>query len=183
MTRKQAFCSAAGTFLLVALSQQALAQADIRIGFVNLPALIQNAPQIEDLSLQLEAEFAEENAEFEAMREELEEKAEQFNRDAEVMSEADRSSLQREITRMDRDLQRRGTELQEEFDIRRNELLSELQVEIVSFVQQYSAAQGFDIVLTDVIYRSEAVDITAEVFAYIQGLAAGEGEGGDASGE
>lgn len=179
MTIKQACYSTAGLLLLAVVSQGVQAQSDLKIGFVNLPALIQNAPQIADLTNQIQDEFAQANSDFEAMAEEFDEKREVYQRDESVMSEADRTALQRELTRLERDLQRRQSELQEEFNIRQNELLQELQIEVVGQVQDYAAAEGYDIVLTDVIYRSESVDITAEVFGYIRGLAEGSAASSD----
>jgi Skp family chaperone for outer membrane proteins len=84
------------------------------------------------------------------------------------MGEAERSALEREIRDGQRDLQRADTELREDFNIRQNEELNVLQRTLVRQVQEFVRNAGYDLVVTDVVYVSPAIDITDEVIAALK---------------
>ncbi|MDX1562351.1 MAG: OmpH family outer membrane protein, partial [Gammaproteobacteria bacterium] len=125
------------------------------------------APQTVELQQRLRDEFAPREADLLAFQAELQRKAETFNRDAPVMGEAERTALERELQQGQRDLQRRDTELREDLNYRQNELLTELQRNIVQRVQNYADAEGYDLIVTDVVYVSDNIDITEAVLAAI----------------
>jgi outer membrane protein len=167
MTRKRLYALALGAALSLSALTPLQAQTDLRIGFVNVPYLIQNAPQTAALNERLRSEFAPREAELQTMAEGLQEKLDMFERDASVMGESERAALEREIREGDRDLQRRQSELQEDFSIRQEELLGELQNIIARQVQTYADGQGYDLIFANVVYASDAVDITEDVLAAI----------------
>lgn len=153
--------------LLLAFGGAALAQSDLRIGFINLNAIIQNAPQIPEINQRLRDEFAQRDTEYQEMQADYAEKVEQFERDQEVMAQSERESLARELTQMQRDLERNSTVLQEDLQIRQNELLAELQVEILEKVQAYAELNDYDLIVTEAVFASEVVNITAAVYEAI----------------
>jgi len=155
------------TLLLFAASGAVQAQTEYKIGYVNLTAIIQNAPQIAGINQQLRDEFAPRESEFQAMQDDYTEKAETYERDAEVMGLAERQALERDLTQIQRDLERRNTELQEDFQIRQNELVNELQVEIVQKVQAYAELNDYDLILTEAVYVGAVIDISSQVFEAI----------------
>jgi outer membrane protein len=157
--------------LLLAANGAAQAQSTPKIGFVNLNAILQNAPQIPAINQQLRSEFAARDTEFQSLQEDYNERVQTYERDRDVMSASERSTLERELTQMQRDMERRATELQEDLQIRQNELLNELQVEIVQQVQEYAESNGFDLVVTEAVYASTAINITAAVYEAITGQA------------
>jgi len=153
--------------LLLAAAGAAEAQTNLKIGFVNLTAIIQNAPQLPEINQRLRDEFAQRDTQFQSMQSDYQEKAETFQRDQEVMGQAERESLARELTQMQRDLERRGKELQEDLQLRQNELVNELQVTILEKVQAWADLNDYDLIVTDAVYASEAVNITAAVYEAI----------------
>lgn len=150
-------------------AQAVNAQSDLKIGFVNMQALIQNAPQVQTINRQLQDEFADRDSGLQEMQEDLASRLEDYERDRDVLSQAERTNLERELTQLRRDLERRATELQEDVQIRQQELVNALQVEIVQKVQTYADEQGYDLVVTDAIFVSEAVDFTAAAYEAIGG--------------
>ena len=144
------------------------AQAPLRIGVVNVGILLEQAPQTQEAMAALEAEFAPRQRGLVAMQTALQEKQETYQRDASVMGEEERVSLERQIRDEQRDLQRENNELNEDFNLRRNEELGNLQASLLQAVQAYARQTGFDLVVADVLYYSTAVDITAEVLESIQ---------------
>jgi outer membrane protein len=142
--------------------------ASIKIGVVNMSRLIEQSPQAQAVMAELRDEFAPRQRDLVAMQTALQQKQETYNRDASVMGAEERANLEREIRDGQRDLQRADNEVNEDFNIRRSEVLGDLQRTIVIRVQEYARGAGFDLVLYEAIYASEAVDITAAVLTALQ---------------
>jgi len=174
MTRLQNIALSIGALLLLAFGGAVQAQSDAKIGFVNLNAIIQAAPQIQDMSTRLRDEFAVREAEFQLLNAEYIELADTYERDSSVMGEAERVEMERRLTQMTRDLERRSVELQEDLQIRQNELVGQLQAEVVQQVQDYAEEEGYDLLVTEAVYVSPELDISAEVYEAITGLEAPE---------
>jgi len=156
-----------GAVLLLAAASVVQAQTNPKVGFVNLNAILQNAPQLPSLNTLLRDEFAPRDAAFQASQEEYNERVETYERDQDVMSQAERTALERQLTQMQRDLERDAATLQEDLQIRQNELINEMQVEIVEKIQAYAELNDYDIIVTEAVYASEAVNITAQVYEAI----------------
>jgi outer membrane protein len=157
-------CSA-GLLAALALGTAAAQTASVKIGVVNMPVLIEQSPQTQALMAKLSEEFAPRQRDLAAMEQTLKTKQETYQRDASVMGTEERTNLEREIRDGQRDLQRAGEQMTEDFNIRRNEALGELQRTIVSRVQEYARNAGFDLVLYEAVYASDAINITADVLA------------------
>lgn len=169
---------ASALLLVFGMTATAHAQSGLKIGVVNVARLLEQAPQTQRAMKALEAEFAPRQRDLIAMQTELQEKQETFRRDAPVMGESERLNLEREIRDGLRDLQRTDNELGEDYNIRRNEELGTLQRELLGEVQAYARGAGFDLVVSDVLYYSSAVDITADVLASMtSGQAGGQDSG------
>src|SRR5690606_32110429 len=94
---------------------------------------------------------------------------EKFQRDAEVMSQSERSEMERRIRDLGRDLQYRNQTYMEDAQTRRNEELGKLQRELVVAVNDFAQAEGFDLILVDgVMYADKALDVTEQVLAKIK---------------
>ncbi len=151
------------TALLAMPAAPALAQ-DIKIGVVNVNALMEQAPQAKVAMDALQEEFAPRQRSIVAKQQEFEELSEKVQRDVAVMGETERRSSERELRDMQRDLQRMQNEFREDLNLRRNEELGNLQRSLLKEVQEYAEAEGFDLVVGDgVLYASSAVNITEGV--------------------
>ncbi len=138
--------------------------ADLKIGFVNIPAVLEKAPQAEKAKKRLEMEFSPRDKQLLAQQKEIQSKEERMTRDGTVMSESERNNLEKEILNKKRDAKRSQQEFSEDFNARRNEELGKLQSRIVEAIRLIAKDQNFDLLLTDgVIYASEQIDVTAQV--------------------
>jgi len=64
---------------------------------------------------------------------------------------------------------RRQSEIQDDFNARRNEEMSKLQRTLIEEVRGYAKAQNFDLVITDgVIYATPSIDVTGGVLQLLQ---------------
>ncbi|MFA6052834.1 MAG: OmpH family outer membrane protein [Methylobacter sp.] len=138
--------------------------ADLKIGFVNIPAVLEKAPQAEKAKKRLEQEFSPRDKQLVAQQKEIQGIEEKMTRDAAVMGEKERLNLEKDILNKKRDAKRAQQEFSEDFNVRRNEELGKLQRRIVEAIRAIAKDQNFDLLLTDgVIYANEQIDITNQV--------------------
>jgi outer membrane protein len=154
--------------LVCAVALPASAQ-ELKIGVVNIPLLMDRAPQTKAAMDALEEEFAPRQREFAARAKELEELTAKLQRDAAVMGETERRNADKQLRDLQREVSRLQTEFQEDLNLRQNEELGNLQRSILAEVQLYAQTQGFDLVVGDgVLYASTTVNITDEVLRAIE---------------
>ncbi len=138
--------------------------AELKIGFVNIPAVLEKAPQAEKAKKRLELEFSPRDKQLVAQQKEIQLKEEKMNRDGSVMGESERANLEKDIINKKRDAKRSQQEFSEDFNARRNEELGKLQRRIVEAIRSIAKDQKYDLLLTDgVIYASEQIDVTNQV--------------------
>lgn len=149
---------------LLMLSQVAL--AEIKIGVVNIPLLMANAPQAADAKKRLEKEFSPKDKQLVAQQKGIKKLEERLTRDGLTMTETKKRDLEREIIAKRRDIQRAQQEFKEDFSIRRNEELGKMQNRIIEAVKALAEEGDYDILLTEgVIHASKKVDVTDQVQA------------------
>ena len=153
--------------LLIALTANAQTEG-LRVGVVNVTRLLEQAPQVQAAMAGLQAEFAPRQQEFEALQLSYQENQEIYQRDGAVMGETERLDLERELRDGERVIQREQNELIEDFNIRRNEELGAIQGFLLQEVQAYAQTEGYDLIVADVLYFSEGIDITDDVLQRLQ---------------
>ena len=159
---------ALATALLFAVAVPAGAQ-DLKIGVVNIPALLQNSPQTKAAMEALEEEFAPRQREILAKQKEYEELATKFQKDAAVMGETERRNMETELRNLQREVTRLQNEYREDLNLRQNEEMSSLQVSLFQEIQGYAAQEGYDLIVGDgVLYASNAVNITEQVLRAVE---------------
>ena len=159
------------TALLVALLCVAgAAQAQqMKVGFVNIPRILQEAPQAEDARERIEQEFAPRDRDLLAQQREVREMEDRLVKNAAVMSASERSRQEADIRSMKRDLRRSQEEFRDDLNVRRNEELSKLQRLVVDVIQELARNEGYDLVVSEgVVFAGERVDITDKVISRLQ---------------
>jgi len=153
----------AGLALILSLNMSAQAQ-DVKIGVVNIPALMDQAPQARVAMAALDEEFKPRQREIIAKQTELQELNEKVQRDLAVMGEAERTNAEKDLRALQREVTRLQTEFREDLNLRRNDELGKLQRSLLKEVQDYAQASGYDLVVGDgVLFASTAVNITENV--------------------
>ncbi len=145
------------------------AQAELKIGVVSVPQLIEESPQAKSAMQALQDEFMPRRRDIETQEKELKAREDKLARDSAVMSEAERTKAEKEFRDGQRDLTRRRNEYLEDLNVRRNEELGKLQRTLLQEVQTYAKAQGFDLVIGDgVLFAKEGINITPAVLGNLQ---------------
>ena len=156
-------------FLLLLLFSTVIYAQEQKIGVVNFQALMESSPQFRQVMESLQDEFQPRQREALAKQKEFEELAEKIQKDAAVMGATERSNAEKDFRELQRDVNRLGTELQEDFNLRRNEEIGKLQRTLLEVVNVYAQNNDFDMVLADgVIYASTSVNITSQILESLQ---------------
>ena len=138
--------------------------AELKIGFVNIPLVLEKAPQAEKAKKRLEQEFSPRDKQLVAQQKDIENMMAKTSKDAAVMGKSEQAKLEKDISNQKRDAQRAQQQFSEDFNVRRNEELGKLQGHIVEVIRGIAKDQSFDLLLTDgVIYAGEQLDVTAQV--------------------
>ncbi len=142
----------------------AVSAQELKIGVVNIQALLQAAPQTKASMEALQQEFSPRERSVLAKQKELEDLSEKAQRDLAVMGEAERRTMERDLRDGQRELQRLQEEFMEDRNLRQNEELGKLQRTLLAQVDSYARENGYDIVFGDgVIFASGRVNITGQI--------------------
>jgi outer membrane protein len=153
-------------FLGVGLVSTASAQ-QLRVGYVDMKRVLDNAPQVIAGRDMLDQEFRPRNDSIEAdagRADSLELRLHQGD-----MAEDRRLQMDRELRDMRRNINRRREDLRDELSFRRTEEVQRLEEQINIAVQEIARQNGYDLILSSpVIYADPALDITAIILDQLQ---------------
>ena len=144
------------------------AQAQTKIGVVNVARLLQEAPQAQAASQALENEFAARKRELQNMERDLKAREDRLQKDGATMAEAERRNQEKALRDGQREFARKQNEFLEDLNVRRNEALGQLQRSVLQEVQAYAKTAGLDLVIADALFASPAIDITGQVLSALQ---------------
>ncbi len=144
------------------------AQAEVKIGVVNVARLLQESPQAQAASQALENEFASRRRELENQQKDLKAREDKLQKDGAVMAANERANAEKTLRDGQREFARKQNEFLEDLNVRRNEVLGQLQRTILQEVQTYAKGAGLDVVVSEALYASPSVDVTNQVLAALQ---------------
>lgn len=152
------------SLLLVLMMVAGVSHAELKIGFVNVAKVLEKAPQAAKAKTRLETEFSPRDKTLVAQQKEIKTLEEKLSRDSAVMGDEERRRVEKDVLDKKRDAARAQQEFSEDFNMRRNEELGNLQKRIVEAVRALAKEESFDLLLTDgVIYANDQIDVTARV--------------------
>lgn len=142
----------------MAFASNAHAQ-QLRIGYVDMKEVLDNAPQVVAGRIKLDQEFRSRNDAIE-LDEMQADSLEQRLGQGDVSSD-DRIRLERDLREMRRNINRRKEDLRDELSFRRTEEVQQLEAQINVAVQEIARRNGYDLILSSpVVYASPALDVT-----------------------
>jgi outer membrane protein len=151
---------------MLALMTQALvspvvvAQTPFKIGFVDPVRLIEQAPQGAKALANLEDEFRSRDEELKLHHGQIQEMEADLEKNILVMDATSAQARQREIENHKRRLARSQQEAREDYNLRRNEELARLQSLVREVIVEIAKAGGYDLVVEQAVYVSDAINIT-----------------------
>ena len=145
------------------------AWAELKIGVIDYGRLVEESPQAKAALDTIRTEFTPKQRDLQNQQATLKAKEDKLQKDGATMSQDQRANAEKDLRDSYRELQRKQSEVQDDFNARRNEEMSRLQKMLIEQVRVYAKAQNFDLVLADgVIYTTPTIDITPAILAQLQ---------------
>jgi len=148
--------------VLLLLVSRVGSAGDIKLGFVDIPFLIDEAPQAHAASSRLEREFAprqaiikQQKAELEVLRSEL---------DSTSLDNAERATKEREYRKIERRMKRDEQEFREELNIQKNNEFKKVRILVLEAIGQFGEQHDYDLIVSDgVLYANKRIDVTERI--------------------
>ncbi len=157
------------SIVILTASLSAYADTNVKVGFVNIASLMEKAPQADAARKALEKEFSARDSKLKAERDGIIDLENKLKTDGDIMSESKRAKLERDILKRKREFKRANEELQEDFNIRRNEELGSLQRDIYDVIVEIAKSEKYDLMVTErVLYASDRIDVTDKILARLK---------------
>jgi outer membrane protein len=146
--------------LLATLPVAAGAQDAVRIGYVDMKRLLDNAPQVVAGRSRLEREFAARDAALQAE----EQRAGELHARIAAGAGTDADALRREADALDRSIKRKRDGLRNDLKTRSDQELDRSWREINEAVVEFAREQGYDLIVpSPVVYASPKADVTDRI--------------------
>ncbi len=156
--------------IITLLVSAAHAQQVVRIGFIDPVRLIEQAPQGGRALEQLEIEFQPSNESLMKQHNRIQGMEAELEKNILVISANDAQARQRELDNLKRRLKRSQQEAREDYNLRRNEEIGKLQTLVREVIVELAKEQGYDLIIEQAVYVSEAVNLTDEVLGRLAQL-------------
>ena len=150
---------------LLAIVPGAATAADAKVAYVNLPYLIDNSPQAQAASGELEEKFGPQQQELQRKQQEFQQLQQKLQKDGLTsMSEEERNQAQDQLRTLKREIQRMNQALREDVNMERNDAFKQVRQAVMEAVQKLAQDEGYDLVVGQgALYASDAVNITERV--------------------
>ena len=144
--------------LFVLVAGPATAQ-QLRVGYVDMKQVLDNAPQVLAGREQLDLEFRPRNETIEFQERQAQSMEDRMQLGD--LQEDARTRLDRELRELRRNVNRQKEDLRDELSFRRTEEVQKLEDQINLAVQEIARDNGYDLILSSpVIYADPSLDIT-----------------------
>jgi len=157
--------------LLIAplLAFQNVSAKELKIGVVDIAKVLEESPQADVARTKLQEEFSPREKVLVEEQKKIRDLEEKLLRDGAIMSESERSKLERRVISLKRDAKRNQDVFREDLNFKRTEILDGLQRKLVATIQKYAKENGYDVLLAEgVIYASDSINITQDILAKLK---------------
>lgn len=140
-----------------------VAQAQMKIGFVNTERVFREAAPAKRAQQALEREFSARNAELGRIEKQGRDLQTELEKENVTMPEGARREKERQLADISRNFQRVQREIREDLNLRRNEELAKVQERATRVINQIAEQEKFDLILQEAVFASGRIDITDKV--------------------
>lgn len=150
--------------ILLFSHSMACLSVELRVGYVQVDKILQEAPQTAETGKKLEKEFSPRSIDLDKLQKQIRDLESMLEKDHASMTDSEKRMKERDLTNMRLEFQRKQRELREDINLRKNEELAVLQDRINKAVQSVAESDGYDLVLySGVAFASKRIDITDKV--------------------
>ncbi len=144
-------------------------QALSRIGFVDIPYLIDRAPQAVEAEQRLEAEFAPRQEELEVQRAQLAALAARLADSSLELPEAELAQLERETRGLERRIKRSEQDFREELNIQKNNEFKKVRILVLEAIAKFGEQHDYDLIVSDgVLFANKRIDVTERILESLE---------------
>ena len=141
-----------------------------RVGFVDIPYLIDRAPQALEAEQRLEAEFEPRQAELEQQRAELARVTAMLADSTLELTEAEYAQLDRESRTLERRIKRSEQDFREELNIQKNNEFKKVRILVLEAIARFGEQHDYDLIVSDgVLYANKRIDVTERILDSLVG--------------
>jgi outer membrane protein len=162
-----AVAAAAVVGAAVARPGAAAEAAPVRIGIVDLQAVLNQSRVGQAAKARVRAEAEQKQKEVQARERDLVRMREELEKQAAVLSEAGRKEKEEALRRSFRDLQRFADDSERDLQKREREMVNDILREITAVVRGYALEKAYGLILernqAGVIFGADGVDLTREI--------------------
>ena len=151
-----------GAALISGLVFVSAAQAEAKIGFVDMQRLFDQAPVAVKANKKLTAEFAKRELELQKLGKQIKTQQDALEKNP-SMPEAERRNRERDLNELSREFQRKQREFREDLEIRRNEAMAGILDRANKALKQIAESEKYDLIVQDAVYFSPRIDITDKI--------------------
>ncbi len=172
MSKSKSVISIAGLCaLLLAVSTASVQAQTLKVGFVNVARVLDQAPQAQSASRRIEKEFAPRDRELIAQQKELRKMEDRLVKNGAVMSATERERQTVGIRKLRREIRTNQGEFREDLNLARSQEMTKLQRRVVQVIKDLAKAEKYDLIIGEgVIYAGSKVDITSKVLSKLKSL-------------
>ena len=151
--------------ILILLSFIAIGvEAAGKSAFLNPAIIMEKSPQALAASKELENEFKQRELDLRAEATSIKQLEVNYQKDNAIMSAEQKKKTEETILQKKRKFQFDQQSVKEDLQIRRQQLIKELQLSISAVIRKYGKENGYDFIFTEgVAYASDSVNITDEI--------------------
>lgn len=156
-------CIAALGFSVTGAAYAQSTDGGVKIGYVDAVQLIEKAPQGENALKNLEAEFGPRDEELKALRDKIRSLEEDLEKNSLLMDDGDRREKETFLRDSQRQLKRSRDEFREDYNVRRNEELADLQKVVTQAIVEIAKSEGYHLIVQESVYAAEEINLTDRV--------------------
>lgn len=147
-----------------------LAQAgDFKVGVVDTERVLRESAPAMLAEKKIEKEFSARDSDIKSMVRQAKDMQATLEKESSKLSEADHRNKERELTGLNVNIQRMQREFREDLNLRKNEELAAVLDKANKAIQQIAAADKYDLILQEAVYRNPKIDITDKVIKFLAG--------------
>jgi len=165
--------------LALLLASAAEAQANLKIGYIDSQAILDQDPSARTAQQQFEASLATYQAEVQQLGEDLQVLIDQYEQQQAMLSDEAKANREEQIRIKQAQYQQRITELEQQAGMRQAELVEPVMERITAVIEEIRAEGSysmiFDVAAQGIISADPALDLTPEVVRRLQAVAASQG--------
>jgi outer membrane protein len=136
---------------------------DYKIGVINTDRILRESTPAKDAAKKIEQEFQAREAALGKLDREWRDMTAKLDREAATMSQADRTTLQRDAETRGRDLERTRRQLGDDLKARQFDEMNRIKERLDAVLTKLAKDQGYDLILQDGLFVRRSVDITDAV--------------------